>query len=84
MKSPIILEGDPFPWDAPNPLGAIIDAAGKVNWMAAAFADPGVMSCPKCKEYLWNEGNRVRCPDCGHEFETPNGQWQRERQEKST
>lgn len=72
MKSPIILEGKPFPWNEPNPHGEVVQEDGEVNWAAAAFADPGVMTCPNCKAYLWQEGLRVRCPDCAHEFDTSN------------
>lgn len=79
MKSPIILEGRAFPWDEPNPhgdvFGDVVDDAGEVNWAAAAFADPGVMSCPKCGEYLWAEGLRVRCPTCSAEWDTRNKEW---------
>lgn len=72
MKSPIILEGKAFPWNEPNPAGEVVDANGEVNWMAAAFADPGCLKCPGCGVFLWNEGLRVRCPDCGAEFDTHN------------
>lgn len=72
MKSPIIIEGQVFPWSEPNPAGEVVGADGEVNWRAAAFADPGVMQCPKCSVYLWQEGLRVRCPDCGEEFDTRN------------
>lgn len=70
MKSPIILEGKPFPWNEPNPCGESVGPDGEVNWMAAAFADPGCMSCPNCNEYLWREGLLVRCPHCAHEWRT--------------
>jgi hypothetical protein len=83
MKSPIILEGSPFPWNEPNPHGPVVDGNGEVNWAAAAFADPGVTTCPGCGEYLWNEGVRVRCPDCATEFETSNGKWLRDRQARA-
>ena len=72
MKSPIILLGNPFPWAEPNPHGSPVDERGEVNWAAASFADPGCIQCPKCTVYLWNEGFRVRCPDCGEEFDTNN------------
>lgn len=68
MKSPIIIEGKAFPWNEPNPHGEVIDEAGEVNWGAAFFADPGVMSCPGCHVYLWREGAHVRCPECGTEW----------------
>jgi hypothetical protein len=71
MKNAIILSGKPFDWDEGAKMQDLVaDAAaeGHVNWYAAAGADPGVMKCPGCGEYLWKEGERVRCPDCGHEW----------------
>lgn len=62
MKSPIILEGQPFVW--PKPV-EVVNEDGDVNWQAAAFADPGVMSCPHCNIFLWREGTFVECPTCG-------------------
>lgn len=70
MKRPIILEGKPFDWDAgAESLKNAVSGDGEANWGAAAFADPGVMKCPGCQEYLWREGERVRCPHCSHEWE---------------
>lgn len=69
MKSPIIIEGKPFDWNAGAEMQEHVAAAeGHVNWYAAAGCDPGVMSCPGCGEHLWHEGVRVRCPECGHEW----------------
>jgi len=69
MKSPIILEGKPFNWEAGGEaMSQVVRDDGSVNWFAAAAADPGVISCPNCKEFLWREGHRVKCPDCGHEW----------------
>lgn len=65
LLSPVVLEGAPFPWDEPNPCGEPVGADGEVNWMAAAFADPGVASCVGCDSYLWREGSLVMCPACG-------------------
>lgn len=81
MKSPIIIRGEGFPWEEPNPCGEVVDEAGRVNWAAAAFADPGCLQCPnpRCGVYLWNEGDEVRCPDCGHQFVTPDAQRRAER-----
>lgn len=72
LKHPIILEGEAFPWGEPNPFGEPTEDNPRM-WAAAAWADPGVISCPQCNVYLWHEGLRVRCPDCGHEFRTRNG-----------
>jgi hypothetical protein len=72
VKAPIILEGKPFDWESTNAHGPAVNAAGEVNWAAAAWGDPGVMKCPACGVYLWNEGTRVRCPDCSAEFDTGN------------
>ena len=69
MKHPIILEGKGFDWDKGQKASEhVMDDEGNVNWYAAFSADPGVMKCPKCGVYLWNEGTKVRCPDCGHEW----------------
>ena len=69
MKHAIILEGKGFDWDRGSEMQKhVMTPEGDVNWAAAMFADPGVMSCPKCGVYLWWEGIRVRCPDCGHEW----------------
>lgn len=72
MKNPIILSGKPFDWEFGDKMQEkVAEAAeqGEVNWGAAFFADPGVMKCPGCGVHLWREGERVRCPDCGHEWE---------------
>ncbi len=68
MKSPIILEGEPFDWEAGNEAAGRVMDGGMVNWHAAMSADPGVMTCPGCLVYLWREGVRVRCPECSHEW----------------
>jgi hypothetical protein len=82
MKSPIILEGRPFDWEFGNEASKHIlnedealtaevhEEEAPINWGAAMCADPGVMKCPGCGAFLWNEGDRVRCPDCGHEWRT--------------
>lgn len=75
MKHPIILEGKEFDWQEGGEYAKhVVDENGVINWRAAFFADPGVMKCPQepCGAYLWAEGLRVRCPDCGHEFDTRN------------
>lgn len=71
MKHPIIIEGNAFDFEAASEAASqAVDNDGNVCWGAAMFADPGVMTCPSCGLYLWNEGDVVRCPDCGHEWET--------------
>jgi hypothetical protein len=72
MRRPTILQGEPFDWAAGAEAARnIVGDDGEVNWMAAASADPGVVKCPGCGEHLWREGERVRCPVCGHEFDIP-------------
>ena len=69
MKSPIILEGKGFDWDAGiGAMDRIADDAeqGETNLGAAMLADPGCMKCPNCDVSLWKEGKKVECPDCGH------------------
>lgn len=74
MQRPIILDGKPFDWKEgeKNMLNAV-DEAGEVNWLAAMSADPGVMQCPSCLGWLWREGSKVQCPDCGEIFLVSNG-----------
>jgi Zn finger protein HypA/HybF involved in hydrogenase expression len=70
MKRPIILQGESFDWEKGQEYAThAVDEEGNVNWGAAMFADPGVMQCPACNAYLWKEGKRVCCPDCGHEWD---------------
>lgn len=72
MKDPIILEGPSINWGYhQEQLGKISNPDGSLNFGAAMGADPGVMSCPECKAYMWQGGHKVKCPDCGEEFETP-------------
>ena len=48
----------------------VVDEDGNVNWRAAFSADPGVIECPGCGIFLWREGTKVECPDCGEVFFT--------------
>lgn len=67
IKDPIILEGPGFDWERGEEVSKhVINSEGNVNWKAASMADPGVMKCPSCGIYLWWEGDKVKCPDCGH------------------
>jgi len=71
MKSPIILKGKAFDWEAAAPKASnAVDDKGEVNWRNAMAADPGVMKCPNCGIFLWREGELVECPDCGEQFST--------------
>jgi Zn finger protein HypA/HybF involved in hydrogenase expression len=69
MQSPIILEGNPFNWDeGKKSMMNAVDKHGEINWLAAFNADPGVIKCPKCQEWLWREGKKVQCPECQEVF----------------
>ena len=68
MKSPIILEGEPFDWEAGATAADKVMNGQVINWGAAMAADPGIMACPGCGVFLWREGVRVKCPDCGQEW----------------
>ena len=48
---------------------ALAESNGE-NMAAAHFADPGITSCPKCKEYFWWTAKVLRCTECGTEFNT--------------
>ena len=66
MKQVKILEGPSFDWESgKEAMDHIVDDDGNINWRAAFYADPGIMSCPKCKEKYWREGNKVECTTCG-------------------
>ncbi len=65
MKRPIILEGQPFDWEAgAEHLMKVVDDTGQVSWGDALLADPGCFQCPRCGEWLWREGVKVKCPTC--------------------
>jgi hypothetical protein len=49
--------------------GGVVDEDGEVNWRAAHGADPGVCTCPNCKEYFWAWGRKHLCT-CGFEYPT--------------
>lgn len=71
MRRAILIEGQPFDWnEGAKALVNAVDANGEVNWRAAFNADPGVTKCTKCNEYYWAEGTKLKCPDCGNEFDT--------------
>ena len=70
MKRPIILSGNPFDWEqGQKAMLNAVDDKGEVDWRNAFAADPGVMRCPGCQIWLWNEGEEVECPDCHTVFE---------------
>jgi uncharacterized Zn finger protein (UPF0148 family) len=72
MRDPIIIEGPPFDWKRGGEMASRVqNDDGSTNWWAAMGADPGCMTCSACGLSLWKEGYRVKCPDCGHEFDTP-------------
>lgn len=65
MKRPIILQGEPFDWEAgQQAMLNVVGPDGDVNWGAAMAVDPGCMQCPSCGEWLWREGTVVACRTC--------------------
>lgn len=78
MKDPIVIDPPGYDvaagWkscqDWVEQCGGIVDENGEANMWAASGADPGVTSCPNCKEYFWAFGRKIRCSECGFEFET--------------
>jgi len=74
VKRPIILDGPAFDWaEGERYSQAAVDDDSNVDWMAAMWADPGIMSCPGCSVHLWAEGHTAKCPECGHEWRTRDG-----------
>lgn len=50
--------------------GGLTHPDGEPNWRAAFGADPGVCSCPVCRQYYWAWGTKQRCRACGFEYPT--------------
>lgn len=66
-----VLSGTRFDWDeAKQYADNVVDKNGDVNWRNAFWADPGVMSCPKCGAMYWAEGHAVECTGCGERWYT--------------
>ena len=71
MRSPKIIEGEPFDWEAANEaMDNVQREDGSVNWRAAFSADPGCTECPTCETFFWREGKVVECLECGTWFTT--------------
>lgn len=60
-----------------------VTSADTEVWCEKTVEDAPLSSVKTAAEHLWNEGERVRCPDCAHEFVTPNGVWQASRKVES-
>lgn len=48
--------------------GGIANEDGTPNWRAAFGADPGICSCPHCRQKYWAFGNLIKCTCCDFEF----------------
>lgn len=73
MKHAKILDesGNVFDWEeGQEAMNNVQREDGSVNWKAAANADPGVTSCPECKEYFWDEARYLECTECGAQFDS--------------
>jgi len=75
VKDPIVI--DPPGFDLAKVWAECSEASkhltypdGSINWKAAFSADPGVCTCPNCREYFWAWGRLIRCTECGFEFPT--------------
>lgn len=78
LMEPIILEPAGLTseqgWDECNryveQCGGLTYEDGEVNWRAAFGADPGICSCPACRQKYWAWGTKQRCRQCGFEYPT--------------
>ena len=69
MKHAKKLSEPTFDWDKAKELqGKVQNNDGSFNMFVAAGADPGVTSCPNCKEYFWDEAEVLQCTECGTKF----------------
>lgn len=50
--------------------GGMVHSDGEPNIRAAFGADPGVSTCPHCKQMFWAFGRIIRCTECAFEFPT--------------
>ena len=70
---PIVIDPPGFDveasWRATQAYVDRMHAAGR-DFAAAAGADPGICSCPKCRVMYWAFGRRQRCRKCGFEYPT--------------
>ncbi len=65
MKHGTPIHGPVFDWDmAKKAAEHVVGDDGEVNWRAAFAADPGVVRCLGCGEFLWDEAPLMRC-ECG-------------------
>ena len=74
LMEPIILEPAGLTpeqgWAECQPYADALVASNGDNMWAAFGADPGVTSCPECKQKYWAWGTRLKCVQCGAEFPT--------------
>jgi len=70
IARPIIVEGEPFDWNAGGRAAAnAVGDDGEINWGCAFSADPGVMRCPSCHQRHYREGTIVECWRCGKRWQ---------------
>jgi hypothetical protein len=73
MKDPIVIDPPGMDvaaaWKECHAYSDRMHAAGRPI-AAAAGADPGICSCPACREMHWQWGKRQRCTKCGYEYPT--------------
>src|SRR5580700_10794138 len=71
LKDPIVI--DPPNFDAKaawKECREWSDSQEPGSMAGAAGADPGVCSCPACKQMFWAWGRQQRCTECAFEFPT--------------
>lgn len=67
MKTATYVRGWKWDWSISKlAMDALTDGCSRPE-LAAAHADPGVVSCPHCNEYHWNEFQVFLCNRCGAE-----------------
>ncbi len=78
MNDPVVIDPQTFDQKAAwqecseyaEKCGGMQHEDGEPNMRAAAGADPGVCSCPACKEMYWRWGCAHKCKSCGFIYPT--------------
>lgn len=72
IHDPIVLDGTDIDavWkDCREQSDQLAKSNGK-DLLAAAGADPGIISCPKCGTLHWNIGQEQQCTQCKFQYHT--------------
>lgn len=72
IHNPIVLDGTDVNavWKQCKRQCDVLVESGGTDLRAAAGADPGIVSCPKCGTMHWNIGSKQECTQCTFQYPT--------------